>query len=125
MYKTKIECIKYLKDRYKNKLNTLIIEKNRGCEFSEDSLLIIKNEYDIFYNTMLNNIINKEPDNKVIEDIKRYKIFLDFIYSHGDSILFAYKDLYINNKNYNYILTKIDKNLPTYMVRYIEKYFNR
>ena len=125
MYKTKIECAKYLKDKYGRQLDILLQEKKAEKGYKTSSLSIIKKEYDVFFNNMNQHLINESAEEVVLKTVNEYKILLDFIYTNGVDVLKLYEDLFINNNEYNNILTKINKKLPKYIVKYINKYLKK
>ncbi len=122
MYNTKLECAKYLKNKYGRRLEVLLKEKKAGKGYNTDSLQIIKEEYEIFFNNMNTHLEKSSTKEEVLVTIKEYNTFLDFIYIHGSDILKLYIDLFINNEEYNKILTRLNKKLPGYIVKYIKEY---
>lgn len=121
MYKTKLECAKYLKDKYGKKIEILLLEKKQE-KYKAGSLDLIRKEYEIFFNDMRKHLENNSNEKEILETVEQFKVLLDFIYVHGSDILRAYIDLFINNKEYNDMLTNLNKKLPSYIVKYIKVY---
>lgn len=121
MYKTKLECAKYLKDKYGKKIEILLLEKKQE-KYKAGSLDLIRKEYEMFFNDMRKHLENNSNEKEILETVEQFKVLLDFIYVHGSDILRAYIDLFINNKEYNDMLTNLNKKLPSYIVKYIKVY---
>ncbi len=120
-YNTKLECAKYLNDKYGQKcITNLMKQKEKG--FDNKNLGIIKNEYDIFFENMYNNIKLDCKDKKIQNYIKEFAIFLDLVYSNSREVLKIYAGLFKSEKVYIDKLNSLDAKLGDFVVSAINEY---
>lgn len=121
-YSSKMECAKYLNDKYGAKTFTNILKQKTKDSYDETVLKIIREEYDVFFKNMFNNMSLNVEDEKIQNYIKEFEILIDLVYSNSREVLKMYTNIFKTEKAYITKLGNYDKNLADYIIRSIEIY---
>ncbi|MEG0281560.1 MAG: hypothetical protein RR922_04640 [Clostridia bacterium] len=120
----KLECAKYLKEKYNVTFLDLLKYKSKEKEYTAEMLNIIKEEYNIFFKEVASNIDLEYTDINMQKNIKKFEMLLDIFYGSPKQMLKIYIDVF-KSKEYILLLSKIHKDLPNYLALSITYYLNK